>query len=116
MECNILRLADEKPEKKQCFKTKYKNIVIVKLWEGNYSITHYQTGVAIGLKNYTSVNEALLDLDNIINDKKEGLKYNNIAFEQFCKQRLIKTLVYNKIIYKRKNGTYEEYKYYGLLE
>ena len=29
MECNILRLADEKPEKKQCFKTRYENIVIV---------------------------------------------------------------------------------------
>lgn len=92
MECNILRLADEKPEKKQCFKTKYKNIVIVKLWEGNYSITHYQTGVAIGLKNYTSVNEALLDLDNIINDEKEGLKYNKTTFEQFCKQRGIKQI------------------------
>lgn len=34
MECNILRLADEKPEKKQCFKTKYKNVVIVKLKDG----------------------------------------------------------------------------------
>lgn len=29
MECNILRLKDLKPEKKQCFKTKYKNVVIV---------------------------------------------------------------------------------------
>ena len=92
MECNILRLADEKPEKKQCFKTRYENIVIVKLWEGNYSITHYQTGVAIGLKNYTSVNEALLDLDNIINNKKGSLKYNNTTFKQFCKQRGIKQI------------------------
>lgn len=31
MYCNILRKKDLKPEKKQCFKTKYKNIVIVKL-------------------------------------------------------------------------------------
>lgn len=40
----------------------------------------------------------------------------NYMFLKQMKQRLIKTLVYNKIIYKRKNGTYEEYKYYGLLE
>lgn len=31
MYCNILRKKDLKPEKKQCFKTKYENIVIVKL-------------------------------------------------------------------------------------
>lgn len=31
MQCNILRLKDLKPEKKPCYKTKYKNIVIVKL-------------------------------------------------------------------------------------
>jgi hypothetical protein len=31
-------------------------------------------------------------------------------------ERLIKTLLYNKIIYKRENGTYEDYKYYGLFE
>lgn len=88
MYCNILRLADEKPEKKQCFKTKYKNIVIVKLWEENYSITHYQTGVAISLNNYSSVNEALLDLDNVI----KNLKSNDITFEQFCKRRGIKQI------------------------
>lgn len=40
----------------------------------------------------------------------------NYMFLKQMKQRLIKTLVYNKIIYKRKNGTYEEYKHYGLLE
>ena len=88
MYCNILRLADEKPEKKQCFKTKYENIVIVKLWEENYSITHYQTGVAISLNNYSSVNEALLDLDNVI----KNLKSNDITFEQFCEQRGIKQI------------------------
>lgn len=62
MECNILRLKDLKPEKKQCFKTKYKNIVIVKLKSKCYSITHYQTGIAISTKRYTSINKALLDL------------------------------------------------------
>lgn len=40
----------------------------------------------------------------------------NYMFLKQMKQRLIKTLVYNKIIYKLKNGTYEDYKYYGLIE
>lgn len=56
MYCNILRKKDLKPEKKQCFKTKYKNIVIVKLKDDRYSITHYQTGVAITYNRYTSIN------------------------------------------------------------
>lgn len=42
-------------------------------------------------------------------------KYNK-EFLRLMKQRLIKSLKHNKIIYKRKNGTYEDYKYYGLLE
>lgn len=32
MECNILRWTDRKLEKKPCYKTKYKNIVIVRMW------------------------------------------------------------------------------------
>lgn len=51
--------------------------------------------------------------DGFMEDNKN--KPNYIFLKQM-KQRLIKTLVYNKIIYKRKNGAYEEYKYYGLLE
>lgn len=46
MECNIMG-CDRKAVKKQCYKTKYKNIVIVKLENRCYSITHYQTGIAI---------------------------------------------------------------------
>lgn len=46
MECNIMG-CDRKVVKKQCYKTKYKNIVIVKLENRCYSITHYQTGIAI---------------------------------------------------------------------
>lgn len=44
MECNILRSKDLKQGK--C-----------------YSITHYQTGIAISIKRYTSINKALLDLE-----------------------------------------------------
>ena len=40
----------------------------------------------------------------------------NYTFLKLMKQRLIKVLLYNNIIYKRKNGSYEDYKYYGMLE
>lgn len=92
MKCNIIRLEDRKQVKKQCFKTKHKHFVIAKLEEGNYSITHYKTGIAIGLKNYTTVKEALLDLDNVINDDRKYLKNRNITFKQFCKQNNLKQI------------------------
>mgnify|MGYP003207840666 CR=1 FL=1 len=92
MYCNILRKKDLKPEKKQCFKTKYKNIVIVKLKDGCYSLTHYQTGVAINFKRYTSINKALLDLDEVVYRTMEILKRNNITFEQFYKQKGLKQI------------------------
>ena len=92
MECNILRNKDLKPEKKQCFKTKYKNVVIVKLEDRCYSITHYQTGVAISIKRYTSINKALLDLDETVYYAREYLKKNNITFKQDCKRRGIKQI------------------------
>lgn len=92
MECNILRSKDLKPEKKQCFKTKYKDIIIVKLKDGCYSITHYQTGVAINFKRYTSINKALLDLDEVVCRTMEILKRNNITFKQFYKQKGIKQI------------------------
>ena len=81
-----------KPEKKQCFKTKYKNIVIVKLKDERYSLTHYQTGVAINFKRYTSINKALLDLDEVVYRTMEILKRNNITFEQFYKQKGLKQI------------------------
>ena len=92
MECNILRLADEKPEKKQCFKTKYKNIVIVRLKDRCYSIAHYQTGVAISINRYTSINKALLDLDDTVSGVRKMLKNKNITFKQYCKQNKIKQI------------------------
>lgn len=79
--------------KKQCYKTKYKNIVIVKLENRCYSITHYQTGVAINFKRYTSINKALLDLDDVVYKTREILKRNNIkSFKQHCKQHGIKQI------------------------
>lgn len=40
----------------------------------------------------------------------------NIMFLKQMKQRLIKILEYNKIIYQKQNGKYEDYKYYGLIK
>ena len=91
MECNIMRY-DKKVIKKPCYKTKYKNIVIVKLEDRCYSITHYQTGIAISTTPYTSINKVLLDLDETVYNVREYLKKNNITFKQDCKRRGIKQI------------------------
>lgn len=95
MECNIMAY-DRKAIKKPCYKTKYKNIVIVKLENRCYSITHYPTGMAIDYERYTSVNKALLDLDDKVNSVKECLKNNNITLKQFCRQHKIKKINFKK--------------------
>lgn len=92
MECNIMGL-DKKVIKKPCYKTKYKNIVIVKLADRCYSITHYQTGVAIECKRYTSKTKALANLDDVIYKTREIFKRNNIkSLKQFCRQNGIKQI------------------------
>lgn len=92
MECNIMG-CDKKVIKKPCYKTKYKNIVIVKLEDRCYSITHYQTGVAISLKRYTNKNKALLDLDDVVYRTREIFERNNIkSFKQYCKQKGMKQI------------------------
>lgn len=92
MECNIMG-CDRKIVKKQCFKTKYKNIVIVKLENRCYSITHYQTGVAIEYTRYTSKQKALINLDDVIQKTRETFEKNNIkSLKQYCKQKGIKQI------------------------
>lgn len=92
MECNIMG-CDKKVIKKPCYKTKYKNIVIVKLENKCYSITHYQTGVAINFKRYTSINKALSDLDDVVYRTREIFERNNIkSFKQYCKQKGVKQI------------------------
>lgn len=92
MECNIMGFG-RKVVKKPCYKTKYKNIVIVKLENRCYSITHYQTGMAIGLTRYTSKQKALANLDNAIHKVKEEFERNNIkSLKQYCKQKGIKQI------------------------
>lgn len=92
MECNIMGY-DRKVLKKKCYKTKYKNIVIVKLENRCYSITHYKTGIAIILDRYTSKQKALLNLDDTVKEVRVRLKRNNIkSFKQYCKQNKIKQI------------------------
>ena len=92
MECNIMGCG-RKVVKKQCYKTKYKNIVIVKLKDSCYSITHYQTGVSIEYTRYTSKQKALANLDNVINKVRQEFERNNIkSLKQYCKQKGIKQI------------------------
>ena len=92
MECNIMR-CDREIVKKPCYKTKYKNIVIVKLENRCYSITHYQTGIAIEYTRYTSKQKALANLDNVIHKVRGEFERNNIkTLKQYCKQKGIKQI------------------------
>ena len=92
MECNIMGCG-RKVVKKPCYKTKYKNIVIVKLENRCYSITHYQTGVAIEYERYTSKQKALINLDNAVFKVRETFEKNNIkSLKQYCKQKEIKQI------------------------
>lgn len=92
MECNIMGCG-RKVVKKPCYKTKYKNIVIVKLENRCYSITHYQTGIAIEYERYTSKQKALINLDNTIRKVREKFERNNIkSLKQYCKQKGIKQI------------------------
>ena len=92
MECNIMG-CDRKVIKKPCYKTKYKNIVIVKLENRCYSITHYQIGIAIEHTRYTSKQKALANLDNVIHKVRETFEKNNIkSLKQYCKQKGIKQI------------------------
>lgn len=92
MECNIMG-CDKKVIKKPCYKTKYKNIVIVKLENRCYSITHYQTGIAISFDRYTSKQKALANLDDVVRKVREEFERNNIKpLKQYCKQKGIKQI------------------------
>lgn len=92
MDCNIM-CCDRNVRKKPCYKTKYKNIVIVKLENKCYSITHYQTGIAITYGRYTSRQKALINLDDAVYKTREILKRNNIkSLKHYCKQNGVKQI------------------------
>ena len=93
MEYKNIMGCDRKVIKKPCYKTKYKNIIIVKLENRCYSITHYQTGVAIEYTRYTSKQKALANLDDVIIKVRETIERNDIkSFKQYCKQKGLKQI------------------------
>lgn len=92
MECNIMG-CERNIIKKPCYKTKYKNIVIVKLKDRCYSITHYQTGIAIEYTRYASKRKALATLDDAVFTFRKTLEENNIkSLKQYCRQKGIKQI------------------------
>lgn len=118
------------------------NVYNIKFWSGSKGVTiykaleqsiHYKCFVCDGHKDIFGKNFFAkgcrayedLEVDEIITKlvKRDFKTYKNIKrnyindlFLDLMQERLIKTLVYNKIIYKRKDGNYEDYKYHDLLE
>lgn len=87
MKCNI-RTCDRNTKEVQCYKTKYKNVVIAKLDEHCYSITHWQTGIALSFDRYKRKKDAMDDLPEVI----EKVRKTNVNIKQFCKKHKLKQI------------------------
>lgn len=86
MKCNI-RTIDRGVKEVQCYKTGYKNVVITKLDEYCYSITHYKTGIALSFNRYATKQEAINDIESVINEVRKELKENKTTIKQFCERK-----------------------------
>ena len=82
MKCNI-RSCDGNTKEVQCYKTGYKNVVIAEVDEHCYSITHWQTGIALSCDRYKRKKDAMDDLPEVI----EKIRKTNVNIKQFCKER-----------------------------
>lgn len=91
MICNI-RTFEKRNKQVKCFKTKYKNIVICKLNNRYYSITHYKTGVALSFDRYKTKKEAINNIESTIKEVNRRLKENKTTMKQFCKQKEIEQI------------------------
>ena len=87
MKCNI-RTCDRNTKEVQCYKTGYKNVVIAKVDEHRYSITHWQTGIALSYDRYKRKKDAMDDLPEVI----EEVRKTNVNIKQFCKEHKIKQI------------------------
>lgn len=87
MKCNIMTIG-RKVKEVPCYKTEYKNVIIAKVDEHHYSITHWQTGVALSYNRYTNKRDAISDLPEVI----EKIRSLNINLKQFCKEKQIKQI------------------------
>lgn len=87
MKCNI-RTLERGVKEVPCYKTEYKNIVIAKLDEHCYSITHWQTGIALSLERYERKKDAV----NAIPETIEKVKGTNLNIKQYCKKHKLKQI------------------------
>ena len=92
MKCNIITIKYEKNEieikEVLCYKTEYKNVVITKVDERRYSITHWQTGTALSSNGYRRRKDAFDDLPKVI----ERARKTKINIKQFCKRNKLKQI------------------------
>ena len=87
MKCNIRTIKNEIKEV-PCYKTEYKNVVITKMDEHYYSITHWQTGVALSSNRYRRRKYAFDDLSEVI----EKIRKTKVNIKQFCKENKLKQI------------------------
>lgn len=87
MKCNI-RTIGRGVKEVQCYKTGYKNVVIAKVDEHCYSITHWQTGTALSYDRYRRKKDAMNDLSEVI----EEVRKTNVNIKQFCKEHKLKQI------------------------
>lgn len=87
MKCNIRTIKNEIKEV-PCYKTEYKNVVITKIDEYRYSITHWQTGVALSSNRYRRRKDAFDDLPEVI----EKIRKTKVNIKQFCKENKLKQI------------------------
>lgn len=86
MKCNIRTIGGIKEV--QCYKTGYKNVVIAKVDEYCYSITHWQTGMALYYERYERKEDAMDCLSEVI----EEVRKTNVNIKQFCKEHKLKQI------------------------
>lgn len=87
MKCNI-RTIEREIKEVPCYKTEYKNVVITKVDEHCYSITHWQTGLALGYERYSRKKDAVEALPGVV----EKIRSLNINLKQYCKNKKIKQI------------------------
>lgn len=86
MKCNI-RTIGRGAKEVLCYKTKYKNVVITKTGEHCYSITHWQSGIALSF-GYRRRKDAFDDLPKVI----EKIRKTKVNIKQFCKEKELKQI------------------------
>lgn len=52
-----------------------------------YSITHWQSGIALSYNRYKRKKDAMDDIESVINEVHKGLKENKTTIKQFCKRK-----------------------------